>query len=243
MRDYKVSCMNPGEACLDHVTVAINWPPFTAAELPLNLVGELECVLTPLYLATLELHRTIYRYELLAALGRDWTFVNKINRTALAPALNTIKGCVFTAIVVSLCAFFDDETDAVNLRAILNRVVRPEYLDRFRRFHRQRNAAVDTDKQHERLLRLQRRLRRGGTGKALARLNALRNQVVAHLDTQPEFGGGWPVVGEIRIVLVAVANIVISLTRFTIPDRPIRPSLGRRDAQRQARALCQAIQP
>src|SRR5215475_9052938 len=99
--------MSLREMSLDQLAVAINGPPFTVAELPPKLASELECILTPLYLATLELHRTIYRYELSVALGRDWSFVNKINRTAIAPALNTIKGCIFTAIVVSLCAFFD----------------------------------------------------------------------------------------------------------------------------------------
>jgi hypothetical protein len=47
-----------------------NWPPFEMAELPPQLVGELESILKPLYLATLELHRTAYRYEIMAALGR-----------------------------------------------------------------------------------------------------------------------------------------------------------------------------
>ena len=60
-----------------YMLVAINWPPFTAPELPPILVNELEGILEPLYLATHELHRTVYRYELLAALGRDWEFVNK----------------------------------------------------------------------------------------------------------------------------------------------------------------------
>lgn len=242
MRHDKINRMNQGETRLDHLTVAINWPPFAPAELPPNLVGELQCILTPLYLATLELQRTVYRYELLAALARDWTFVHKINGTVLAPALNTIKGCIFTAIVVSLCAFFDDEADAVNLRAVLNRVVRLEYLDRFREFHSQSNAVFDADNQHERLLRLQRRLRRGDAGKAFVRLNDLRNQVVAHLDTQPEFDDGWPVVGDMTIVLAAIASIVISVVRLAIPGRVIRPALGRKDAQRQAYALCQAIQ-
>jgi hypothetical protein len=228
---------------LDQLTVAIDWPPFTVAELPPKLAGELECILTPLYLATLELHRTIYRYELSVALGRDWSFVNKIDRTAIAPALNTIKGCIFTAIVVSLCAFFDEKADAVNLKAILNRVVRPEYLLRFSEFHMQWNPTFSADKQHARLLRLQRRLRRGDSGRALVRLNDLRNQVVAHLDSQPQLGHGWPVIRDITVVLAAVANILISLMRLATPGRVIRPALCRRDAQHQARALCQAIRP
>jgi len=221
----------------------INWPPFSAANLPPALIDELECILEPLYLATRELDRTVYRYEMLAALGRDWAFVNKINGTSAAPGLTTINGCIFTAVVVSLCAFFDDTPGAVNLRMILNRVVRPEYLDRFREFHTLTNPTFDTDWQRERLLRLQRRLNRGDTGKALARLNDLRNQIVAHLDTQPQFDDGWPVNADMAIVLAAVANTVISLVRFTIAERGVKPHEGRRNAQRQARALCAAIRP
>ena len=227
----------------DHLAGAINWQPFTPTELPPNLIDELDCILSPLYAATLELHRTVYRHELLASLGRDWAFINKIDGTTTAPALNTVKGYVYTTLVVSLCAFFDDAPDAVNLRAILNRIMRPEYLDNFREFHRQTNPEFDTDRQYERLLRLQRRLRGGDTGKALARLKRLRNQVVAHLDTHPKFDDGWPVNVDMTIVLAGVANIVISLVRFAIAGRRIKPLLGRQDARSQARALSQAIRP
>jgi hypothetical protein len=139
---------------LEHTAGITNWPPFTAAELPPGLAGELEGILMPLYVATLALRRTVYRYELVAALGGNQTFVSKINGTTAAPALNTVKGCVYTAIVVSLCAFFDEEPGAVNLRAILNRVVRPDYIDSFRDFHNTTNPTFDTDRQHEHLLRL-----------------------------------------------------------------------------------------
>jgi hypothetical protein len=179
----------------------------------------------------------------LAALGRDWNFVRKVDGTTAAPALNTIKGCVFTTIIVSLCGFFDDSRDAVNLRAILNRVVRPECLDRFREFHRRTNPGFDTDRQRERLLRLQRRLNRGETARALARLQDLRNQVVAHLGTEPAFNAGWPIIADMTVVLAAVANVVISLVRFAIAGRRVTPLLGRLDAQGQARVLTQAIRP
>ena len=53
--------------------------------------------------------------------ARDfWDFVQRINGTTAAPPLNTFKGCVNTAIVMSLCAFFDKEAAAVNLMRILN---------------------------------------------------------------------------------------------------------------------------
>jgi hypothetical protein len=223
--------------------VAMNWPPFTAAELPPTLVNELQDILEPLYLATLELHRTVYRYELLAALGRDWEFVNKVNRTTAAPALNTIKGCINTAILISLCAFFDEAPGAVNLKVILNRVLRPDYTESLREFHRLTTPTFDVDRQRERLIRMQRRLNRGNTGRAIVRLSELRNQIVAHLDTQPRFEEGWPVIGDMTMVLAAVADVVISLVHFTIAGRRIKPSLGRQEAQLQARALCQAIQP
>jgi hypothetical protein len=219
------------------------WPPFTTAELPPSLVRELESILEPLYVATLELHRTSYRYELLAGLGRDRNFVDRINRTTAAPPLNTVKGCVNTAIVVSLCAFFDEESSAVNLKKTLNEVLRPEYADRFREFHATIDASFDASHQLARLRRMQRRLRRGNIGKAIERLRDLRNQMVAHLDTRPEFAKGYPVMADMTSVLAAVANIVISIVRLTIAGRGIIPARGRQDAQLQARALCLAIRP
>lgn len=221
----------------------INWPPFEAAELPPELRGDLKGILTPLHLATLELSRTISRYEMLAAIGRDWAFVNKINGTTAAPGMTTIKGCVYTAVVISLHALFDEAPTAVNLRAILNRVVRPEYLDRFRAFHKLANPTFDADQQRARLLRLQRRVNKGETGKALARLADLRNQIVAHLDTQPKFGDGWPANRDMVIVLAAATNMVVSLLRFAIVGRDVSPVLVRQNAQRQARALAEAIRP
>ena len=90
----------------------------------------------PLYVETLALRRTVYRYGLVAALGGNQTFVSKINGTTAA------------------LAFFDEEPGAVNLRAILNRVVRPDYIDSFRDFHNTTNPTFDTDRQREHLLRL-----------------------------------------------------------------------------------------
>jgi hypothetical protein len=223
--------------------VASNWPPYTPAEVPPMLADDLKSILEPLYVATLELHRTVYRYELLAALGRNWDFVQRINGTTAAPPLNTIKGCINTAIVVSLCAFFDEAVSGVNLKTVLNCVLRPEYAMGFRQFHASTNPGFDVDRQLARLRRMQRRLRRGNTGRAIERLSGLRNQMVAHLDVRPEFAKGYPVMADMGTVLAGVANIVVSLVRLVIPGRPVVPALGRRDARRQALALALAIHP
>jgi hypothetical protein len=134
--------------------VASNWPPYTPAEVPPMLADDLKSILEPLYVATLELHRTVYRYELLAALGRNWDFVQRINGTTAAPPLNTIKGCINTAIVVSLCAFFDEAVSGVNLKTVLNCVLRPEYAMGFRQFHAATNPGFDVDRQLARLRRM-----------------------------------------------------------------------------------------
>jgi CRISPR/Cas system-associated protein Cas10 (large subunit of type III CRISPR-Cas system) len=83
---------------------------------------------------------------------------------------------VLTTVIVSLCGLFDKSRDAVNLRAIVNRVLRREYLDRFREFHRQAKPGFNTDARVARLTRLQRRLNRGETGKALSRLQDLETR-------------------------------------------------------------------
>jgi hypothetical protein len=224
--------------------VATNWPPYTPAELPPAVAGDLESILEPLYVATLELHRTLYRYELLRALGRDSEFVERINGTSAAPSLNTVKGCINTAIVASLCCFFDEDASAVNLRTILNRVLRPEYAERFCEFHASVDPSFDVRWQIGRLQRMQRRLKPGGSaGKAIERLSHLRNQMVAHLDRRPAFDRGYPVMADMSVVLAAVANVMVSTVRLTIPGRRIMPAWGRRDAQLQARALCLAIHP
>jgi hypothetical protein len=226
------------------IVVASNWSPsYTPAELPPALADDLGGILEPLHLATLELYRTLYRYELLVALGqRD--FFNKINGTTAAPPFNTVVGCINTAIVVSLCAFFDETPGAVNLRAILNRILRPDYADRFREFHSAMNPGFDVDRHRRRLVQMQRRLRRHGkTGEAIQRLSDLRNQTVAHLDTQPRFDQGYPMIADMSTVLASVAKILISVVRLTVAGRRIELSLARRDARLQALALCLAIQP
>ena len=219
----------------------VNWAPFAAAELPPELRRDLADILTPFYLATLELERTICRYELLIAIGRDRDFVRKIHGTAVAPGMNTIKGCFTTAIVVSLCALFDP--DAVSLQAILNRVLKPEYAEAFRAANEEDGRGFDVDRQRERLLTLQRRLKRGGAGKALARIMKLRNQIVAHLDTEPEFSDGYPNGRDMVIVLAAAANIVVSLTRFIFPEREIAVPMVRRNARLQAHGFVRAVRP
>lgn len=219
----------------------VNWPPFEAAELPSELKDDLAGILRPFYLATLELGRTVCRYEVLAAIGRDWAFVSKVNGTTVAPGMTTIKGCINTAVVVSLHALFDPK--AVNLQAILNRVLRPQYADRFCSFHRSLKPGFDTDRERQRLLRLQRRLRNGDAGKALTRLANLRNQIVAHLDLQPEFSDGWPTGRDMAIVLAAATNIVVSLIHFIFPRRVVVPQDVRRNARLQAHALTRAIRP
>ena len=69
----------------------VNRPPFEPTELPPALKDDLEGILRPLYLATLEVERTVCRYEMLAAIGPNWTFVNKINGTTVAPGMTTMR--------------------------------------------------------------------------------------------------------------------------------------------------------
>ena len=145
--------------------------------------------------------------------------------------------------MVSLHALFDDDSGAVSLQAILNRVLRPQHTDRFRAFHRSADAGFDTDRERQRLLRLQRRLSRGDAAKSVARLGHLRNQIVAHLDIQPEFRDGVPTGRDMVIVLGAAANIVVSLVRFVFPKRKVVPQFVRRNAQLQARGFTQAVRP
>ena len=221
------------------------WPlaPYTRADLPPALADELESLLEPLYVATLALHRLVYRHELQRAIGRDRDFVPRINGTTAAPPLTTIRGCLAESVVGGLCSFFDEDADAVDLRAILNCVLRPEYADRFCEFHTITGAGLDVSRQRARLGRMQRRIRRGHVARAIGRLRDLRNQLVAHLDTRPEFAKGRPVMSDMDVVLGAVANIVVSVGRLVITGRQIVPAIARRDARLQARAFCLAIQP
>jgi hypothetical protein len=224
-----------------HLATPTNWAPFAAAELPPELRNDLRDILAPFYLATLELTRTVCRYELLVAIGRDRNFVKKIHGTTVAPAMNTIKGSLNTSIVMSLCAIFDP--DAVSLQAIMNRILRPEYVDAFRAAHKGSVRGLDTDQQRDRLFRLQRRLKRGMAGKSLARVADLRNQIVAHLDTEAEFGDGYPNGRDMAILLAAAANILVSLARFVFLDREIVVPIVRRNSRLQAQGFVQAIRP
>ena len=122
---------------------AWNLAPYTRADLPPTLARELEGILEPLHVATLALHRTVYRHELQRAIGRNRDFVPRINGTTAAPPLTTIRGCLAESVVGSLCSFFDEHANAVNLKAILNCVLRPEYADRFREFHTIANPGFD----------------------------------------------------------------------------------------------------
>jgi hypothetical protein len=156
--------------------------------------------------------------------------------------LNTIRGSIGAILVVSLAALFDRDRQATSLLArALNAVLTQTNTDIITALHPKFAPSIDTDRALVGLRRLRSRLSREPLKGAIGRLQDLRNQDVAHLDTAPLFSKGAALTGDIDRVLVFSANVIVKVNRFC--GVIVRTRDVRSEARSQALMLSASIQP
>lgn len=191
--------------------------------------------------ATGHLLVVIHRYEMYLAVARSREFVDRINTTASAPGLNTIRGALAATLVISLAALFDHNQNATSLARVLNAMLSSRNRDAFAALHSKFLSPSDAEAARRGLTRLRSRLSRAPLSAAVERLRTHRHQEVAHLDINPRFPNGPALTGDIDLVFGFAANVVVKANRFCgLQTKTIDV---RREAKAQALALCSSIRP
>jgi AbiU2 len=155
-------------------------------------------------------------YYVFIELTRKRPVVDAINNNSLAFGVRIVVGALIRDLIVNLASLFDHNTEATDLRRIINALLHPDNRDTFEKFHASFTVPYESEVGRERLRRYQRRLGKGELGESLQRIISLRTQVVAHLDQNPEYTSGRPLVRDIDHVLAAACIIIWNANVFAV---------------------------
>src|SRR5262249_53556285 len=128
-----------------------------------------------------------------------------------------------------LASLFDQSPRAIDLRRIVNVLLRPEHNEIFEQFHASFPVPYNTAAGRARLIQYRKKLNEGKLGVALKRILDLRNQGVAHLDQSPIYPSGRPLIRDADYVLAAACAIVWNANIFGV---------GRNIDAAQVREIC-----
>jgi hypothetical protein len=218
------------------------WPPFGLNEYPNGMPPELVALLPSLHAACIMVLSATYEHELYLAFGRDQDFISKVNGAAVAPAIGLLRACISDSLVLALASLFKSDPRSVNLRHIMNPLCDPRHTNFFAAAHRRRNSPMDTERQRERLVRMQRRLNREPLRAWIQRLDDLRDQVVAHVVRSPDADFEWPFIRDVSMALAAAANITVTVLHY-MTWRRLNVLTSRQHAFILRQAFTQAIRP
>jgi hypothetical protein len=218
------------------------WPPISAGEYPEEMPPKLVALLPSLHTACVMVTSAVYEHELYRALGRDQSFIDKVNGTAVAPAIDLLRTCISRSLILTLASLFKSDPKAVNLRHILNGLCDPRYTGFFVTQHQQLHPPLNTEHQRARLVRMQRRLNRESLRGCIQRLDDLRDQGVAHVDRWPKADFEWPFFRDVSVALAAAANITVTALHYMTTRRfDVRAATQHGVMLRQA--FTQAVRP
>lgn len=175
-------------------------------------------------------------------MARSSAFPARITETPVASGARTVRGALLSSCVVSLAALFDQSTDAVSLRRILNALIKPRSHATFDEFHRSWVVPPDSELLRTRLRRLRQQINAEPVIGGLQRLTDLRHKDLAHFDVDLEFIQLPPTIRDVECVYLAAARVIKQCCFYAL-GRPLNANSIRRTAQLQARAFCEAIQP
>ncbi len=168
-------------------------------------------------------------YYLFLALTRDRQFIECVNRAQAAYGIRIVVGSLIRDLIINLASMFDQNSNATDLRRVLNALLHRDNDEISRNFHATYGGGYDRDAAKARLASYRKRLNSNNLARALHRIVDLRKQAVAHIDMEPEFTKGRPLIRDIDYVLAAACIIVCDAYLF---------GLGRKIDASQTRDIC-----
>lgn len=205
------------------------WPAYREEEIPPNASPSLREALARLDAAAQQARRALNTRYLFLEMKRKPAFTDAINNTSIVPGANIVAGALLVDLIIKLASLFDQDQSALDLRRIVNVLLHPEHTRVLEEFHASLSAPYDTETGRARLNRYRKKLGGGKLGAALRRIVDLRNQGVAHLDQNPSYPNGRPLIRDIDHVLAAVCAIIWNANAFAV---------GRRIDAAEVRKIC-----
>jgi len=157
-----------------------NWPPFSPTEYATDMPDELLELLPLLHGSCIIVQSAVYDHALLAYMKSSSEFNLKIRESYLAAVINQVEISLTKSLVLSLASLFDSAPATVNIRRALNVAVRDQWLPILEPRHSLRSE--DVSRKRDRLIRMQRRIKRAPLKGAIERVTDFRNKGVAHVD-------------------------------------------------------------
>jgi hypothetical protein len=212
----------------------LGWPEVTPDEMASGADAAFIENLRALNVASLRVRIAIDNCIMFKELGQRRAVVEAINAAGPVHGVRLVVQTILRDLVVAAAACFDQNGGATDINRIVNMIVRPQHRDMLAAFHRTWIAPPDTEAEIAKLAALKDRLNTPHVRGSIERLRHLRRNTIAHVDLNPEFPLGQPLVHEIPAVLMpAAATLVqanfVALGRVHLPREVIR--ISRRHAR------------
>ena len=155
-------------------------------------------------------------HYLFLELARKQAFATAINETPAAYATRVVVGSLMRHMVVGLASMFDNDQKATNLRRVLNEVLKEENRSVIETFNARFTSAATLLENRQRLIEYRSKINRDPYKGALERISDYRRQSVAHVDLDPVFDRGRPIVRDLGLILVYSCVAVYEANLFCL---------------------------
>lgn len=219
---------------------AKDWPPFLPNEYVQDMPDEIKNILPALHALYVMLNSSVYDQAILHYFKTNREFNDKIRKSHLSPIVNQLDISITKSLVISMSDIFDRDRRTINIRRLLKVALEEQWISILQPRHKLRGE--DIIERRCRLIRMQRRLKQDPVNGAISRIINFRNKGVAHIELITGDSVEIPKYGDIRIALVAAANICDSLLRYLTHRRICTDVLHKRACE-QAEMLGKSIHP
>jgi hypothetical protein len=192
------------------------WQNYREEDLPPNASPALREAFSRLDAATEQTRRALNVHYLFIEMKRTRPFAAAVNNTRVADGANVVASALIIDLIIKLASLFDRDPKAIDLRRIINSLLRPEHARVFEQFHASFSVPYDAAAGRARLNRYRKMLGEGKLGAALRRIVDLRNQGIAHLDQNPSYPDGRPWIRDTDYALAAACAITWNANAFAV---------------------------
>ena len=193
------------------------WPDLITPEQLVQMPRKLQKAAIILGVAVSEMSSLLTLYEMAVILNNP-TFMGKMLPTPGYAALYNVVVSIFSSIYIGLDALLGMEDNSVNLKRVINIVIRKDERNLILDFYLQTSieARIDAERMIERIVQLRNRLNKGKSFDSFLHVKNMRNKRLAHFDYVEGKTYSTLNIRHIQICLINLGRLVDLLCRVLI---------------------------
>lgn len=177
-------------------------PRLNDADLPPGASQSLRRQLYALDKITRQIRIIANDYYLFIDLARNERFANAIDQTPVAYGARVVVGSLIRNMVIGLAGLFDDNKQSIHINRVINEFMKEEnasVIDNNNKKYFSEKRIIESNK---RLIVIHSKINREPYKSAIDRIKTLRRKEVAHIDLNPIYNNGKPIVQDMSLILI-----------------------------------------